>query len=186
MSSPSIPAGKVQEHLRLLRILSLASRILTAIALYSLAQLPLFDSSPNIASNKSPLLRWDAFHFTHIAHEGYVHDYEWAFFPGTPVVMRLTGRIIHWLKKADSGPLCWDDLLQGGALAALVVDSTTTLYHLTLHHFKSCNIALMVSLLSLIPSSPAVMRFASYTEPFFTYFSYQGKQEEFGVFLSIS
>ena len=173
----SAPTHLVQRHLSFLRILSLASRILTVTALYSFAKLPLFDSSPNITSNGSLLLRWDAFHFTHIAQEGYVYDYEWAFFPGTPVVMRLAGVIIHFLKNAELGPLSRDDFLQGGALAALMVDSTTTLYLLTLHHFKSCNIALMVSVLSLIPSSPAVLRFASYSEPFFTYLSYQGKQE---------
>ena len=181
--STSIP---VQAHLSFLRILSLASRILTATALYSFAKLPLFDSSPSITSNSSPLLRWDAFHFTHIAHEGYVYDYEWAFFPGTPIVMRLAGGTIHLLKNAQLGPSSWDDFLQGGALAALIFDSTTTLYLLTLHHFKSCTIALIVSVLSLIPSSPAVLRFASYSEPFFTYLSYQGTQGEFGVFPSIS
>lgn len=179
MSATLESSATVQQHLRLLRILSLGSRILTAVALYALSRLPLFDSSPKITSNNSPLLRWDAFFFTHVAHEGYVHDYEWAFFPGTPLVMRLAGGIIHWLKNFERGPVSWDDLLQGGGLAALAVDSTTTLYNLTLHHFKSCNIALMVSLLSLIPSSPAVLRVAAYSEPFFNYLSYQGERNKF-------
>ena len=152
----SVPTHLVQRHLYFLRILSLASRILTVIASYSFAKLPLFDPSPNITSNSSPLLRWDAFHFTHIAQEGYVYDYEWAFFPGTPIVMHLPGVIIHCLKNAELGPLGRDGFLQGGALAALTVDSTTTLYLSTLHHFKSHNIALVVSALSLMPSSPAV------------------------------
>ena len=85
--------------------------------------------------------------------------------------------LLKCLKNAELGPLGQDGFLQGGALAVLTVDSATTLYLLTLHHFKSCNIALIVSVLSLIPSSPAVLRFASYSEPFFTYLSYQGKQE---------
>ena len=97
----SVPTHLVQRHLYFLRILSLASRILTVIASYSFAKLPLFDLLPNITSNSSPLLLWDAFHFTHIAQEGYVYDYEWDFFPGTPIVMRLAGVIIHCLKNAE-------------------------------------------------------------------------------------
>jgi GPI mannosyltransferase 2 len=167
-----------------LRLLSLAAHLSTSLLIYLLSNLPLFDSSPSILSSTSkpsPLLRWDAFHFTHIAQNGYVYEYEWAFFPGTPFVMRLTGEILRYVKclstDAPPGPVTWDDLLQGGALAALLcdVDSTTTLYHLTLHHFKSQNIALIASVLSLLPSSPATLRFAPHPEAFFTYLSYKGE-----------
>ena len=44
----SVPTHLVQRHLYFLRILSLASRILTVIASYSFAKLPLFDPSPKI------------------------------------------------------------------------------------------------------------------------------------------
>jgi hypothetical protein len=69
----------------------------------------------------------------------------------------------------------WDDLLQGGLLAALACDTSTTLYHLSLHHLGSPSLALMASLLSLMPSSPVTLRFGAYSEPFFTYLSYKGE-----------
>lgn len=185
MSSASIPASlstvTINEHIQLLRILSIAARLFTALSLYLLSNLPLFDSSPSIESNASSLLRWDAFHFAHIADKGYVHEYEWAFFPGTPLVMRIAGGVLHALKRSGS-PMTWDDLLQGGALAALACDSTTTLYRLTLHHLGSPYVALVASLLSLFPSSPATLRFAAYSEPFFTYLSYKGDQYPLIIF----
>jgi len=174
-STTSSLGSTAREHIRLLRVLSIATRLLTALLLLLLSKLPLFDSAPGISSDGSPFLRWDAFHFVHIADQGYVHEYEWAFFPGTPFVMRITGEVLRLLKRSDS-PVSWDDLLQGGALAALACDSTTTLYRLTLHQLGSPQVALIVSLLSLMPSSPATLRFAAYSEPFFTYFSYKGQQ----------
>jgi phosphatidylinositol glycan class V len=168
-------------HIRLLVILTISARLATILLTYLLSNLPLFDSSPLISSpNASPLLRWDAFHFAHIAQSGYVHEYEWAFFPGTPLVMRLSGEVLRFLKGMGGIPpalVSWDDLLQGGALVAFMCDvhSTTTLYHLTLHHLRSPNLALIASILSLLPSSPATLRFAAYSEPFFTYFSYRGE-----------
>src|ERR1700691_2601362 len=120
-----------------IRLLSLATRISTALVIILLSNLPLFDSSPLILSTASPRLRWDAFHFAHIAQNGYVHEYEWAFFPGAPLVMRIAGELLSSLK--GKGTVSWDDLLDGGALAAFIcdIDSTTTLYHLTLHHLGS-------------------------------------------------
>ena len=94
--------------------------------------------------------------------------------------MRIAGEILRFVKGkwiGTHGPVIWDDLLQGGALAAFLCDvgSTTTLYNLTLHHLGSPNLALITSVLSLLPSSPATLRFAAYSEPFFTYLSYKGK-----------
>ena len=169
----------VQSHIRLLRILSPTTRLFTIALIHLLSILPLFDSSPSVSSSipskPSPLLRWDAFHFANIAQNGYVHEYEWAFFPGTPLVMRIAGEALRFL-KGSSEPVCWDDLLQGGAIVAFVCDvgSTTALYHLTLHHLGSTHIALITSVLSLLPSSPATLHFAAYSEPFFTYLSYKG------------
>jgi phosphatidylinositol glycan class V len=111
-------------------------------------------------------LRWDAFYFAHIAKNGYVYEQEWAFFPGTPLIMKYAGSIL--------GNEGWAAVLQGGALVALVCDTTFVLYDLTLHHLHSESLAFLVSLLSLLPSSPATLRFAPYTEPFFTYLSYHG------------
>jgi phosphatidylinositol glycan class V len=180
--SASTLSTTTQSHRRLLQFLSLGTRVLTYILIHLLSHLPLFDSSPSIPSNgskASPFLRWDAFHFTHIAQSGYVHEYEWAFFPGTPLVMRITGEILRFVKgkwTGVPGPVSWDDLLQGGTFAVILCDinSATTLYNLTLHHLGSPNLALIASVLSLLPSSPATLRFAAYTEPFFTYLSYKG------------
>jgi len=104
-----------------------------------------------------------------------MYEYEWAFFPGTPLVMRVAGKLLRLLK--GNGHVSLDDLLQGGALAAFAceVGSITTLYQLTLYHLGSPHIALISSVLSLMPSSPAILRFAVYSEPFFTYFSYKGE-----------
>lgn len=169
-------------HLCLLRIVSPLTRILTALLLYLLSiALPQFDSSPQVISPApSALLRWDAFHFAHIAQHGYVHEHEWAFFPGTPLLMRLSGHLLRTIKlklQFEGGEVTWDDLLQGGALAALACDAATatTLYKLTLHHLRSPHIALIAALLSLLPSSPAALRFAAYSEPFFTLLSYKGE-----------
>jgi phosphatidylinositol glycan class V len=175
-------ASTTQSHQRLLQFLFLAIRVSTFLLIYLLSYVPLFDSSPSIPSNgpASPLLRWDAFHFAHIAQNGYVHEYEWAFFPGTPLVMRIAGEIMRFVKgkwTGTPGLVIWDDLLQGGALAAFLCDvgATKALYNLTLHHLGSPNLALIASVLSLLPSSPATLRFAAYSEPFFTYLSYKGK-----------
>ena len=61
------------------------------------------------------------------------------------------------------------------ASAAVSVDTVHTLYNLTLHHFGSPAFALLTSLLSLLCSSPATLRHAPCTEPFFTYLSYKGE-----------
>ncbi|KAG1865859.1 glycosyltransferase family 76 protein [Suillus subalutaceus] len=81
-------------------------------------------------SPSSVLLRWDAFHFAHIAREGYVYEHEWAFFNGLP------------LPLAGFGSNDWGTLLRGGAGMAIL--------------------------------SPTALKLASYSEPFFTYFSYRG------------
>lgn len=78
-----------------------------------------------------------------------------------------------------SGLRVGDDLegyvIAGTLLVATVsVGIVHTLYDLTLHLFGSPAFALLASLLSLLSSSPPTLRYASYTEPFFTYFSYKG------------
>ncbi|EIM82964.1 mannosyltransferase [Stereum hirsutum FP-91666 SS1] len=130
------------------------------------------DSTPYLTSS---LLRWDAFHFTHIAREGYVYEHEWAFSPGLPLVMNIMGRLSHFLISLGGGPdLGWENILLRGVGAAVACSSTSTLYRLSFHHLNSTSLALIASLLSLIPSSPVTIHYAAYTEPFFTYFSYKG------------
>ncbi|OBZ66527.1 GPI mannosyltransferase 2 [Grifola frondosa] len=181
-------AADVKSHLRLLRIASFASSLSTVLFVELASTLPLFDSSPRVVlpldatrsllkSLASPLLRWDAFHFAHIARSGYVYEHEWAFFPGTPLVMKAITylfRLVGMYRIPEEGYQSWESVLLGGSLAVLLLSSTTTLYHLTLHHTSSPSIALLASLLSLLPSSPITLHVAAYTEPFFTYLSYKG------------
>lgn len=168
-------------HLKHLALVSPAVRIATRLVLHALSSLPQFDSSAAVAAvsaDASPLLRWDAFHFAHIAEHGYVHEYEWAFFPGIALAMRLGAQCIALLRAAFgiSAPAGtrMADLLNGGALLALLCDPTTTLYRLTLHHLGSPHLALIAAVLSLLPSSPATLHAAAYSEPFYTFLSYKG------------
>lgn len=174
----------VHEHKRILRVLSVLSALFTISLLYLSSQLPLFDSSPRailhdnsfIGLLANPILRWDVFHFAHIAQEGYVYEYEWAFFPGASLVMKMIARLLQAVNIPSSDvPLHLEYLLVGGALISSLCGTTSTLYDLTMHHFRSSNLAFLASLLSLIPSSPATLRFSTCNEPFFTYFSYKGE-----------
>jgi GPI mannosyltransferase 2 len=142
-------------HLVLATILS---KLVSLLLLYTSSHLPLFDSSPLLIS--SPILRWDSFHFLHIAQHGYVYQYQWAFFPGVPFVIR---NLMH------------QNILMAAFLVAISCDTTRTLYKLTLLHLKSPTLAYLTALLSLIPSNPVTLYFVPYSEPFFTYLSYKGK-----------
>ncbi|PFH51993.1 glycosyltransferase family 76 protein [Amanita thiersii Skay4041] len=139
--------------------LSLFLSVLSYLLLSLAAQyLLLFDNSPRLLLHSSPLLRWDSFHFTHIATHGYFYEHEWAFFPALPAILR----ILH--SPYSLPPL----------LAALTCDSALTLYQLSLYHLRSPSLALIAAILFLLPSSPVTLRLAPYTEPFFTYLSYKG------------
>ena len=179
MVSDSVsPFPEAPAHLRTLTFLSLLSRVLiAALIIASSYLLTLFDSSPRlILGNSAPpwissLLRWDAFHFAHVAQEGHTYEHLWAFFPALPFVMRVSGRILSrvGLSSADTtAPLL------GGAMLAAISDSTRVLYRLSLHHLRSPSAAFLATALSLLSCSPATLRFAPYNEPFFTYCSYQG------------
>lgn len=157
---------------------SLLSRLLICLLIVSSAALlTLFDTSPklflddNVSVWTSSLLRWDGFHFAHIAREGLVYEHEWAFFPGVPLVMRWSGSVLSLLGLSLPG---WPALLIGGAIVAALLDSTRILYQLSLYHLRSSSAAFLATLLSFFPSSPSALRFAPYSEPFFTYFSYRG------------
>ncbi|KAI0641782.1 GPI mannosyltransferase 2 [Trametes meyenii] len=172
----------------LLRASCLATALTLLLSILA-SQMTLFDSSPHVLLPPPPrfsfrhtlasaLLRWDAFHFAHIAREGYVYEYEWAFFPGAPFIMQTGAYLVQWLRPGSQtiGHLFyWGDLLPGGLASAIVhIASTQVLYRLTLRHFRSRSIALLASLLSLLPSSPVTLRIAGYSEPFFTLLSYSG------------
>ncbi|KAI0790691.1 GPI mannosyltransferase 2 [Abortiporus biennis] len=171
---------EVRRHIRLLRTVSCVSWLLGAFLLYLSSLLPLFDSSPRVLLDNteysfptSALLRWDVFHFGHIALEGYVYEYEWAFLPGTPFVMNAISQLFKFVGLSNSTHF-WSQVVVAGALAACGTGTATTLYDLTLVLTKSTHFALLSSLLSLLPSSPVTLRYVPYTEPFFTYLSYRG------------
>lgn len=129
-----------KHHARLVISLSVTARILTSLLIYlgSAASIP-FDSSHLTLEliNTAPLLRkwasfavrWDTFHFTRIAQNGYVYEYEYAFMPGTPAVMRLIAFIARAL-----GVVQWDDppsqmeLSMCGFIASILLDPAWPLY----------------------------------------------------------
>ena len=166
------------EHLRLLDRLTLLSRLLAAALLYlSSSYLTLFDASPRtllapsaLPSFPSSLLRWDAFHFTAIAKDGYFYEHHWAFFPGVPLLLRVADRLPALFLDDATSALSWLALLH----TAIAIPTTRAIYHLTLIHFRSPSFALLTALLSLLPASPATLYFAPYAEPIFTFLSYQG------------
>lgn len=145
-------------------VLSLLVSALSYLLLYvANAVLPLFDKSPVLAPVSpalNPLLRWDSFHFFHIAQSGYIYEHEWAFFPGTSILTR-------YLRHSS--------LLLILVLAAIACDSTRTLYLLSFHHLQSHSLAHMAVIISLLSSSPVTVRLVPYSEPFFTYLSYKGE-----------
>lgn len=167
--------------------------ILRRISVYLIAlgvshSFPLFDASPDTLLNRGsswldwlafPLLRWDAFHFAHVAQNGPfspAYEYEWAFFPGVPLAMRLGAAFLQiFLPKDQDNELAL--LLLGGSLVTAVFDigSVIILYKLSLHVFQgSRSRAHLTVVLSLLSSSPAVLNLAPYSEPIFTFFSYAG------------
>ncbi|PCH43477.1 glycosyltransferase family 76 protein [Wolfiporia cocos MD-104 SS10] len=180
------PTVSEDGHIRLIRSVSFASWILSALLVYISSLLPLFDSSPRVVLNEHqswitlaarPLLRWDSFHFAHIARSGHMYEYEWAFLPGPPLLMRGVARLLQILDQRRPFPAqaaSWEYVLLGGTLAACFCGTASTLYYLTLHHFRSRSFSLLTSLLSLLPSSPGTLRLSGYSEPFFTYLSYKG------------
>ncbi|KAI0324191.1 mannosyltransferase [Cubamyces sp. BRFM 1775] len=191
VASPTKPSA-ARGHIRLLVFLSCCTTLLTIFLTTLSSQLSLFDSSPHILLHPTPhlsirralasaSLRWDVFYFAPVAKEGYVYEQQWAFFPGVPRVMRAWAVFADTLRQLGQGQptsasLEWEDFLLGGSLTAalLSIPSVLVLYDLTLTHFDSPSIALLASLMSLLPSSPATLRMVGYSEPFFTFLSYLG------------
>ncbi|KAI0822156.1 GPI mannosyltransferase 2 [Trametes gibbosa] len=187
-SKPAVKeSAAIQKERRILLLLSWTATLLTLVLTTVSSHLPLFDVSPQVLLPGPPrfslrhvlasaVLRWDAFHFGHIAREGYVYENEWAFLSGVPYVMRAGATLLRFLGLLpDEGALGWEHAMLGGLLASAVsVWSVLAMYDLTLLHFRSRPIALLASLLSLLPSSPVTLRIAGYTETFFTFLSYHG------------
>lgn len=166
--------SKIEErHRALLFRYSVAARLFVFLLLHlASAWLPLFDASPLLVQGinklEFPLLRWDMFHFHHIAAHGYVYEHEWAFF-GVPYLMRYLALLQPSNKHGAT------NLLLMGMTAAIACESSQLLYSLSLYHLRSAHLAFLTSILSLIPTSPVIAYFAPYNEPFFTHFSYRGR-----------
>ncbi|TRM69692.1 glycosyltransferase family 76 protein [Schizophyllum amplum] len=145
---------------------SYASRaLLIFLTLLASYLLPPFDASAKADAFTAPwadaLVRWDVFHFAQIARGGYVHEHQWAFFPGVP-----------WLLRATA--LSQREFLLGGTVLVLLCDPTLVMYDLSLLVLGNRDAALLSALLSLLPSSPMTLRLVPYAEPFYTYLSYRG------------
>ncbi|KAI0740196.1 GPI mannosyltransferase 2 [Earliella scabrosa] len=180
---------------RVLLALSCTATALTLVLTVIAAHFPLFDASPHVLlpplapdadfflhlrhTLASAVLRWDAFHFAHVATDGYVYEHEWAFFPGLPHTMSRAGRVIGYIfdlipSVGPSSSASLENVLLGGFIATTLTScSVLTLYDLSLIHLRSREAAFLAALLSLLPSSPVTLRVAGYTEPFFTYLSYR-------------
>lgn len=161
-----------------------AVRLLMHSVLLGTTQLRPFDAShqlylplPNDATIfrkwASTALRWDAFHFSAIAANGYLTEQSWAFFPGTPLIMRIASSLTS------------DQLLAIGMVSlfanACSLWSTYDLYNLTLLHTRSLEAAFLTAALSILPSSPVTSSHASCAEPFFAFFSYRGMRRPTSV-----
>ena len=129
--------------------------------------LPLPNDATIFRRCASTALRWDALHFSSIAANGYLTEQSWAFFPGTPLVMRVASSLTS------------DQLLAIGLVSLLAnlcsLWSTYDLYSLTLLHTRSLEAAFLAAALSILPSSPVTFSHAPFAEPFFAFFSYRGK-----------
>jgi hypothetical protein len=85
--------------------------------------------------------------------------------------MRYSLAFFEWL----TGSIALSHFIFAIGVSVLASETVQILYLLSLHHFKSPHMALLASLLAILPSSPATFLFVPYTEPFFTYLSYRGE-----------
>lgn len=178
----------VKQHLNQLVYHSISIRFIIATIALLASYLPCFDSSANVLlpNESSSLLkrwiytslRWDAFHFLHIAQEGYQFEYEWAFLPGMPVVLRATGWIFDHAFTGDVASPRTYNMLLGHFLVSSVMSCETirTIYLLTIEHTQQPALSLLSGYLYLLSSSPATAHLAPYAEPWFAFFSYKGKE----------
>ena len=148
MSSPCIHVMKLlpkltwnvhdtSQHRRIILLCSILSRLLVASVIFLSSLVPPFDSSHTLVISSDALvarwgastLRWDAFHFVHIAQRGYTFEYEFAFFPGAPLVIRAMaeiGRVVGLVSWTEQPSM--EQLLCCGAFGALLFDSSLIFY----------------------------------------------------------
>ncbi|KAK0546409.1 ER membrane glycoprotein subunit of the GPI transamidase complex-like protein [Tilletia horrida] len=113
------------------------------------------------------LVRWDSVHFLQIAHKGYNQEQLFAFQPGTPALLRLTGSgsFSSILEQWNASQA----VLMTSILAAMAsAASPWLLYRLTLRHTFSLRLSFLAGLLSIFSPAPATLVTPS-PEPFFSF-----------------
>ncbi|KAL9939792.1 hypothetical protein V8E36_001609 [Tilletia maclaganii] len=115
-----------------------------------------------------PLIRWDAVHFLDIAQRGYTLEQHFAFQPGLPAWLRLTGL------DADQGWSASQAVLLTSLSAALASTlSPWLLYQVTRRHTASNEFAFLSALFSVFSPAPATLITPS-PEAFFSFFTLLG------------
>lgn len=132
-------------------LLAVGARIVASLLVHTSTSLSVpFDSSPFALDSwasypyattvlerwASLQLRWDAFHFVHVAQKSYTYEYEYAFLPGIPVVMRLGALAFRWV-----GFTAWEatpsisQLLIGGYMGAVILEPSLQLYQYVIFNY---------------------------------------------------
>jgi hypothetical protein len=86
---------------------------------YNPYRIPLFDDSAALLEGcESPLIRWDAVHFTSIASRGYEYEQQLAFQPGWQGVLWLVGQC--W-RLADDKASSIEAISKGGSILMVLL-----------------------------------------------------------------
>ena len=114
---------------------SLTLRAVTSLALLLLGSLlPSFETDAAtlrepVAWWARPFVRWDTVHFVNVALGGYPNEWEAAFMPGLPGLMRAGGEVLHWLSRAG-GAVSGNEVVVAGLVLTI---AATTAAALCLH-----------------------------------------------------
>ncbi|TNY17693.1 GPI mannosyltransferase 2 [Rhodotorula diobovata] len=153
---------------------SLTLRAVTSLALLLLGSLlPSFETDAAtlrepVAWWARPFVRWDTVHFVNVALGGYPNEWEAAFMPGLPGLMRAGGEVLHWLSRAG-GAVSGNEVVVAGLVLTIAATTAAALclHRLTLHTFPSCpSFALLTALLFLLAPARPALHGVPYTEPF--------------------
>ena len=152
--------------------LALASDLLLPDHVPSGALLARFDAECGAAAVLRPFTRWDSAHFLNVAEHGWRDDWNVAFFPLYPLLLRAVAALLG----AAGLPLCPQErLVLGGVLLsnAAFVAAACCLHALTLEVLRDRHLAYQTALLFCI--SPASIFFSTlYTESAFALATFGG------------
>ncbi|EJU01487.1 hypothetical protein DACRYDRAFT_100401, partial [Dacryopinax primogenitus] len=177
---PQFDPANPGSHTIIILAASIITRIFTALLINlctTWIRLPLFDSSP-LVETKSALLRWDVFHFVHIAALGGTPEWEHEIAFSAPGLSYITNAFVaamNLLRYKNDHATLRDILILGSwAVSVIGVFVPITLYKLTVEITGAPAFALCASLLYCLPSSPPTTLYAGYTEPVFAFFAFNG------------